>query len=357
MTQTTRETLAVWTPSLDEVNGQNLITRRVVERQTNQIGRIYAYPPGGGFAIPRTLLTALGLCLAMFAGRHHGVYLVCSRSTVGFIRDLPPLAMSLFGHRVIVHVHGSDFPSLFRRRCWGPLARLLYKNCEIIVPSAHLIPLLQEIRFRRIEVCENFSWIPDSLTYDKKNRASLKSSFTVLWNSNLMSSKGIRELVDGLRLLHDEGFPIQLVILGVAIDDSEASKEEINAFIHSISSEKWIEVKGSVLPEDVAIHLDACDAVALPSTYVSECQPLSIIQAMLVGRIVLVTPTAALRATVGSYPAIFAERSAQAIAKAFRPYVAGIAGQEERISLEIEVASWRFSRSAFDARIERILEG
>ncbi len=355
MTRAKGKTLAVWTPSLDEVNGQNLVTRRVVQRQVAQIARVYAYPAGGGRAIPRAILSAIRLCLATFLKRHDGIYLVCSRSTLGLLRDAPPLAMSLFGHRVIVHVHGSDFPGLFRRRFIGPLARLLYRNCDVIVPSSHLVPLLGGIRFRHLEVCENFALSSTALKDIQGAGRLSDASFVVLWNSNLMSSKGIKELVDGLRLLRDEGFAIRLVVLGTAIGDIEATKDQMSAFVASLASVDWIDVKGRISPEEVADHLEVCDAVALPSTYPSECQPLAIVQAMLAGRIVLVASTDALHATVGNYPALFVDRNARSIADALRPYAAGTVSTCENLQREISLARERFAPESFDTRIRQVL--
>lgn len=357
MTRSKGKGFAVWTPSLEEVHGQNLVTRRVVERQADNIARIHSYPVGGGGAIPRAILSALRLCFSMLLREYSGIYIVCSRSTAGFLRDVAPLAMSLLGYRVIVHVHGSDFPSLLGRPIIGPLARLLYLNCDVVVPSAHLLLLLDGFRFRRLYVCENFASPPKVLPDVDEEARARSEGFRVLWNSNLMASKGLRELVGGLHLLRDEGLAITLVVLGAPIGDSEASESEMSEFVATLASEEWVDVKGRVSPEEVADHLDSCDAVALPSTYVSECQPLSIVQAMLAGRIVLVTPTAALRATVGTYPAVFSERSSKAIATALRPYAAATVGQHERIVTETEAARRRFSPVAFDARIGRILSG
>lgn len=345
--------LAIWTVKLDAVNGQNVVTRRVVESLANNISCVYSYPAGGWRSIPTTILQSMRLFWAVVLRRHEAVYIVCSRSTLGFLRDLLPLALSVLGYRVVVHVHGSDFPGLFWRRFVGPIARFVYRNCEIIVPSSHLLPQLEGLFSRSVRVCENFAimHLPD----DKLDQAGELDDFVVLWNSNLISSKGIRELVDGLRLLNQEGFRVKLVVLGKPLGDSECTAQQMRQYVSLLRDESWITVVGVVCPQDVLSYLFASDAVALPSTYSSECQPLSIAQAMIAGRLVLVTPTDALRATVGTYPAIFSDRNAHAIADALRPYVAKEFGKPKELDREMRRAQIRFSPEVFDDRIRDLL--
>lgn len=353
MKLTTLGRLAVWTPELDSVNGQNLVTRRVVERQKESISQVYAYPTGGGVSIFVALFRSISLCVAALRKKHTGVYLICSRSMVGFFRDLLVLSLSLFKVSIIVHVHGSDFPKLFESRLTGRLARAVYRNCVVIVPSAHLLPQLEGIEFRSLRLCENFSDPPDFLD-SKKARRKNSDIFSVLWNSNLMASKGFMELTEAIRVLNREGLGVKLIVLGSVIGDSDATKNEMLHFLASLKSESWIEIEGRVGPDEVAKFLESCDAVALPSTYKSECQPLAIVQAMLAARIVLVSPTEALRATVGTYPALFARRNPNSIADAFRPFIGANYHCEDRFNLEAKKARVRFSACRFDSQISEI---
>lgn len=354
MTPKALRSFAVWTPELNTVNGQNIVTRRVVRHQAAFISRVYEYPSGGGWSILVAIWTALWMCIAVIRGYHGGVYLVCSRSTLGFLRDVLPLALSRFGYRVVVHVHGSDFSRIFSRFLIGRFAYWLYRHCEVIVPSDHLLLSLGEISFRKLSVCENFADTPRE-SHEGAVSSKCRSEFVVLWNSNLMSSKGIVELVDALRILHQEGLAVKLVVLGAPTRDSEATKAKMANYIATLNSESWIEFHGLVPPEKAANYVVNCDAVALPSTYTSECQPLSVAQAMLAGRIVLVAPTDALRATVSTYPAVFSIRDAHAIADALRPNVMGKGMISESLDREIRKAQKRFSPEAFDSRIFRIL--
>lgn len=319
MTGETGGKLAVWTPELTSVNGQNIVTRRVVNAQAARLGTVYAYRSNSLPEISKTLWQAMRLAVSVISGQHAGAYVVCSRSSVGFLRDMLPLLTSRVGARVVAHVHGSDFPDLLKRRGVGPLARWLYASCEVIVPSSHLLEPLAAFQFQRLTLCENFAEGGGDAARSEQN--SGLAPLVVLWNSNIMASKGIAELVEGVRLLRGEGAAIRLVLLGRPIGDSERPEAEMRAYLDGLRGEEWIEVKGVVPPGAVPECISESDVVALPSEYSSECQPLAVIQGMLAGRTVLVSDTAAMRATVGDYPAIFVERNPGAICEALRPLV------------------------------------
>ena len=351
ITSDQKKKLAVWTPELSEINGQNMVTRRVVETHGALFGTVYEYPRGSLAAIPKTLWSAVRLLLSVLFRRHAGVYLVCSRSSVGFIRDLLPLATSRFSARVVVHVHGSDFPELLERPVIGRFARWLYASCEIVVPSQHLLVPLARHSFRRLSICENFADVPANV--GTQSQAWRQDVFVVLWNSNVMASKGIFELVQALRLLRQDGIAIKLIVLGKGIGDAEQSAGGMRDFLEILNRESWIDVKGSVPPKEVPQLVAASDVIALPSTYSSECQPLAVIQGMLAGRPVLVSDTAAMQATVEEYPATFAERDPSSIADALRPLMLC---QEKTIFAEAAALSReRFSPATFDACIQKVL--
>lgn len=335
--------LAVWTTDLSDVTGQNIVTRRVIGIQGDNLGRVYAYPSNGLLSIPRTLWQASRLMASLVFGRHGGVYVVCSRSTIGFFRDVLPLLTSRLGARVVVHVHGSDFPWLLKRPVVGALARWLYGTCEVIVPSSHLREPLAAFHFRRFSVCENFAEgeVGDTRSVHEPDDDSL----TVLWNSNIMASKGLIELVEGMKILRKEGAVIKLVLLGRPIGDAEKQESEMHSYVEGLRHLDWVEVRGVVPPGDLFRFIIESDVIALPSEYNSECQPLAVIQGMLAGKSLLVTNSAAMRATVGDYPAIFVEKMPFSICEAIRPLVASRPPIARDAAMRARV---RFSPERFD---------
>lgn len=338
-----------WSPDLSEITGQTLVTRRVAEVERNWI--LAVFPTGRD---PRALLGIESVIKAWFAAisrQAKTAYVVCSRSVGGFLRDIPVLLLSRIGVRVVVHTHGSDLPSLFRHTLFGVLARFLYRRCELIVPSSHLIEELRQF-CDRIHLCENFCYLSD---LPIKNRTKC-DGVTVLWNSNLMASKGVRDLVAACCHIKTNNPKLSLVLLGRALSDAEANSSEMNSWIDSLSEWDWIRVEGSVPPEKVEYHLANADVVALPSRYSSECQPLALIDAMCSGKSIIAADTPALRATLGGYPAQLCKPDVEGIVAALSNHFAKPADSKVMRAAAAQARA-RFAPERFDREMSAILNG
>ena len=345
-----RPRVLLWTACYDVENGQAIVTRRVVERQAGVRWIKAIYEPGGGFAALKALLIAIRAFLLILLYRPDAIYAVCSRSTAGFLRDVPVLCASLLGLRVVVHVHGSDLPDLLQRFGIGALARALYHRCEILVPSAHLIPTLKKLGCKRITLCENFIVEPSSpIALPEYDHGTIK----LLWNSNLMASKGIRECVAGARMVHAKGAKIKLTVLGKPLTDKEASATEMAEFVKGLAAESWIDVVGVVSAEHARRLIQEHDAILLPSR--NDCQPLAIIEAMAAAREVVIRDTPALRATVGSYPANVVAGDAQSIASAIEHLALNDPERARTLQMGAAKARLRFAPHRFDQQIFNVL--
>ncbi|WP_084613708.1 glycosyltransferase family 4 protein [Roseicyclus elongatus] len=350
-----RPAVFVWTPDTTVVNGQNIVTRRVVKHQNDFDISVFEYPAGGGLSIPSAFWAGFRFLSASIVRRPYVAYLVCARSTLGFVRDIPALLISRSSIRAVVHIHGSDFPELFAKPFVGRIAKWIYSNCEIILPSAHLVPQLVEKDFKRLVVCENFGKVTEGCPQSDVAPLRKDAEFQVLWSSNIMSSKGFFDLVDGMKLARKSHPKLCLVVLGRPHADAEKTEQEIKSALDELGLHDWVHLVGAVPPEAVTQYLEACDAVALPSTYPSECQPLSIIHAMTVGRKILVADTPALCATLGNYPAVFVDRTADSIAQGLLQLIESSSAKTDVTEAHRAEAEIRFSPSSFDARITKIL--
>jgi glycosyltransferase involved in cell wall biosynthesis len=292
-------------------------------------------------------------------GRLSTLYLICSRSRVGFLRDLPALLASLTGLRVVVHSHGSDIVDLLHN---SRLARWLYSHCELIVPSEHLIVALSPLQFVKLHRCENFldavksQFRPNEISAS----SSLSSKVRILWNSNLMASKGILDVLEAVESLSEYRDVVSVDVIGTALTDSEMSAEEIARHVQTyVGRNINMHFHGPVSPHLAIQMLEEADVVVLPSRYPSECQPLAILNAMCAAKGVIVTPSAALRATVSGYPAVFVEaNSVEALSDALRRLI--LAYDRHGFNQHLQpavVARERFSPLRFDQEIDSILSG
>jgi glycosyltransferase involved in cell wall biosynthesis len=345
--------VALWSVEFDKIDGQAIVTRRVVEQQKCVKWTSAIYKPGGGFALVTLLKAIARLWAVTIARKPDLIYIVCSRSGFGFIRDVPALACGLLGRRVVVHAHGSDLTDLLRRPLFGDFARYLYRHCEIIVPSRHLARDLAKLGMTSIHLCENFSLAAVA----QNAKPSSTGAFHVLWNSNVLASKGIRELIAGAAMARRKGVPVRVTVLGRPLADANATCAEMSDFLTCIEKEEWVEVVGPVIPIQAQRYLCECDLVALPSTYKSECQPLAIIDAMCAGREVLVSATPALLSTVRGYPAYIVQPEPASIADALWAAFESRKAKAPLLRAMADDARARFSASRFDREMSQILRG
>lgn len=348
--------ISLWSADYTQTTGQALVTARVVRRQSAIVWREYIYRGAGLRSMISWAGAACRLWRDIACGRVKSLYLVCSRSSGGFLRDVPALLAARAGVRIVVHAHGSDIVDLLSARRLSPLARALYAHCEIVVPSAHLQDPLHKVTTAPVHLCENY-FAGDSMSEaGKPDPATL----TVLWNSNVMASKGFFDLVEAVQQIHAGGLAIRLISVGQPLADEEMPASEATRRLDALSTEEWFDYRGKVPPAIVEALTGEADVISLPSRYSSECQPLAVIQAMCAGKAIVVSDIPALRATLGDYPADFVPvRSVAAIADALRDLYrrkqadpAAFASSREDAAA---AARARFSADRFDREMAAIL--
>lgn len=348
--------IAIWTADYSITTGQAIVTRQVVNNSRLQGMRAYVFGVGGQ-GILSWVTAFIHLWVDITAGRLKTLYVVCSRSNLGFFRDLPALLAARAGVRTVVHSHGSDIVDLLTTRALSGFARSLYVRCEIVVDSSHLLdPVRQAVPGAKVHLCENFAGmmlIDDPATQDDR--------LTVLWNSHIMASKGFFHTIDAIRMLREDGVPIHLIAAGNALADIEMTKEEATGLLAPLAAEEWIDLVGIVRPTDMPGLMARADVVALPSYYESECQPLALIDAMCAGKAIVIADTPSLRATIGQYPAaVTRPKSVADIAAALQSFFARKSDNKDALieshAEGARSARERFAVDGFDERVVEILK-
>lgn len=357
--------VGLWSTDYTEATGQALVTSRVVSNVLPELGKVqeYVLPPGGR---PKVLMlwvtTVLRLWLDAILGRISALYLVCSRSNGGFLRDSPALGLARLGLPILVHTHGSDLFDLLKNRRLSPMVRWLYKPCHLVVPSGHLREKLAPF-FASITVCENFFEGTDRRvarhTQNQCPSVDCKS-FKVLWNSNIMTSKGFFDVFAAAHDLHAAGLPIRLVAMGRPIADDEMALSDVERHLREARRSSALDFRGHVTHQEAIALLNEADVVVLPSRYSSELQPVSIIEAMCAGKALLLTDTPVFHSIVGSYPAVFVQpKNVEALKGELVNFLETQRADPKRFATarlaDAQIAKVRFSSARFDAELKRIL--
>jgi glycosyltransferase involved in cell wall biosynthesis len=317
----------------------------------------YIYSPSGRISALWSWLTASGrLWRDATSQKLDTLYLVCSRSTLGFLRDLPALLLSRLGLKVIVHAHGSDIVSLLHERRISPFVRWTYYRCALVVPSAHLLPDLGKSQFTACHICENFyqGEHPGAVNLNKSSKLS------VLWNSNIMGSKGAFDLFEAARRLEDRGVPVDLKVIGRVLGDDEYTQSSAQSQLSIAIADGTVNFLGALSAKEANSLVTKVDVVALPSRYRSELQPLALIEAMCAGRAIVAGNTPALRATLDNYPAEFVpvhsvDDIADALERLDNERRSGPEAFVAKRSAPAAIARERFSSARFDQTLVAIL--
>ena len=258
----------------------------------------------GRFTLRRSMETLRPLFRfvgGLFA-RYRRVYITISRSRTGFMRDLLMIWSAwLWGCRIVVHIHGGNYDSFYRAqpRVWRFLIRhTLRRTRRIIVLSERLRgmcdfdPALEE----RIAVIPNGP--PFALAAIPLGRRLPEDRpIRLLFLSNLIQSKGWLDVLEAVAILRKTTTPLEAVFAGrflSSADDPEPmSPEEAETRFHEYVAandlEEVVRYLGPVVGEAKRRVLETSDFFLLPTRYSNEGQPVSIIEAMACGCIVIST--------------------------------------------------------------------
>ncbi len=227
-------------------------------------------------------------------------YFVISRSKFGFIRDsLLIFACLIRRTRVLVHIHGSDIIQVRNLSFLHRYFFYLLKFSINIVPSNTLKNELEKQGIKALYL-SNFS----TLFYLNKKKliknSNNKKEINILWNSNIMYSKGFYHLSEALLDIYNRGFQkFKFQILGRIIPDKDF---DLSEYICKLKDNKFVDYLGPVDNEKSYKYLIESDIVALPSFYKTECQPLALIDAMTANKFLLISNNKYLLELTTGYP-------------------------------------------------------
>ncbi|MCG9666042.1 glycosyltransferase family 4 protein [Vibrio mediterranei] len=218
------------------------------------------------------------------------LYLTTSRSLFGFFRDaIIILFASLLGVRVINHLHGADFLNFRCRYKWlKPIIDYVYSLIDTsIVLTLRMKEQYSIYEKMNIFVVPNF-YDFGNVSFSVSNK--INGPLKVAYLSNLMPTKGIFHLVSAVKELNAEGYEVTLNIAGSIMGDTTATKSEVTKMVDSqINDVSCINYVGTVNGKNKLDFLLNSNVFCLPSFYLTEGQPISIIEAMACGLYIITT--------------------------------------------------------------------
>jgi glycosyltransferase involved in cell wall biosynthesis len=172
----------------------------------------------------QTLAIYIELIKSILKHRPSIVLVPISQSTVGFVKDSFFLIVSkLLNRKTIIHLRGSNLRNVFASspKIVQWYARFMIKRMQgVIVLGSKLRDIFKDyLDDDRIFV------VPNGANYAFSNTKIRNNGFRILYLSNLMSSKGIEDVLSAARILKNEyELTFQLDVVGEWCD--ETTKKE-----------------------------------------------------------------------------------------------------------------------------------
>ena len=249
----------------------------------------------------RDLLGAFARFALGLAGGYRRVYLVVAQSRQGFLRDAPMIWSAwASGARIAAHMLGGNADGYYRTRSplWRFLVRATLRRVRRIVvesESRRGAYALDAVIGSRIAVVPNSPTValegrPRTLGRDRPVR--------ILFLSNMIQSKGYADVLEAVEILHrTTSIPLEAVFAGrfeASVDDRtpmspETAEARFRDRIAAAGLGGVVRYAGPVAGRDKWRLFETSDFFVLPTRYINESLPLSIIEAMAHGCVAIAT--------------------------------------------------------------------
>jgi len=216
------------------------------------------------------------------------VYMTIGQTFFGVLKYYPFFLFSkLFHKQIIVHIHGNYLGKQFselkgiRRNIFKSILKMADKG---IVLSENLRPNVTPFLDKKnIYVLYNF--IEEILYNIDANAIKNKKTdiLRIVFLSNLMTEKGVLDLLKALQIIKDKGVQFEAKLAG-NIDLTIK-----NQVLDLIEQNPYVQYVGVVRGEAKKSLLLEANTFVFPTYYSMEGQPIAILEAMVTGNIILTT--------------------------------------------------------------------
>lgn len=282
------------------------------------------------------------------------VYLTPGQTFFGFMKYAPFMSLAIALRRpYVVHLHGNHLGAHYSTL--GGLKRRLFHfyasrmAAGIVLSESLRQNFDQLLPSEKVYVVENFAndellYTPTADKPDDKPR--------ILYLSNLMRGKGILEFLDALLLLKQREIKFEAVLAGrMEIGIETDVTDRLNILGDCVS------YLGPVEGQEKLDLLAHANVFALPTYYVMEGQPISLLEGLASGNIILTTSHAGIPDIIDeSNGYVVPPRDVDAIANAISDIAEDLPGKVLTYSAHnIAYARSRFTQTRFVSSVRDIM--
>lgn len=231
------------------------------------------------------------------------VYINTSQSRVGFVRDYFFVNLAKFlNHKIVIHQFGANYGNFYNSQ-----SLQTQKMIKRTLSHAEVIVVEGDYTKRQFSFLQNYSskvipltnGLPEKINYDGVSPKRIESNepLELLYLSNLIEGKGYWDVLEAMDILvNQHQLNINAVFSGRFLKDEKdekfVSSSEAKQFFNQFVEEN---IKGRVkhteglFGEQKSAAFSKAHFFLLPTYYINEGQPVSVLEALAYGCVPIVT--------------------------------------------------------------------
>jgi glycosyltransferase involved in cell wall biosynthesis len=235
------------------------------------------------------------------------IYLSPGRTVGGVLRDLPIIIISkvFFSHKLIFHHHSGDFALFYRNT--DTLTKKIINFCynkvdRIVILSENLLENVVQSKDLYDKVVLIPYGLPSpNLSFEHKKLPNSEHSefIELIYLSNFVESKGYLDVIEAFGILHNH-YKVNNAVLNlygnfILEDDDKRVKSDqqakvlCNRIIKSNNIEHLVHINSPIHGKQKEEVLRKSHFLLLPTNYIAEAMPLTIIEGLSYGCVVITT--------------------------------------------------------------------
>lgn len=281
------------------------------------------------------------------------IYISIGQSFFGVLKYFPFIFFAkLIRKKLVVHLHGNhllnEYNSLhgFKKMIFAKiismfdygivLSKSLRKNFEPF--------LKKEAIFELNNFFEKSLSVPIEDIQSQKKYSELR----VVFLSNLIAEKGINVLLEAVKILKEKGIIIQLKVAG-----NEIKENNLSNYFNTLDNVEYLGVIHGIEKKQLLLW---GNVFCLPTFYKMEGQPISILEAMAMGNLILTTHHAGIMDVCKSENAVFCKKeSIQDLAEKLEKLARNIHLIRQKGLYNMAYAQASFTEEMFIENADKIL--
>jgi len=311
---------------------------------------------GGRFSVKK----AIDFCKVYFEinkiRKSNSVYFTPGQTFFGLLKYAPFIWFCKFINTpYVIHIHGNylgeQYSILkgFKKKIFGNLIK--GASAGIVLSDSLRNNFKGLLAEKKIHVVENF--VANNFFERYNSNIKNRNYLQIVYLSNLMEGKGVLDLLDALIILKEKNIKFKAVFAGKI---ENLIKDQVESKFQNLKDE--VKYLGVVKGDEKVKVLNNSNVFVLPTFYQMEGQPISILEAMASGNIVVTTRHAGI-------PDVISENNGYFVEKKSPKHLSRILAEiSEEITKKINVfektnvyyAKSYFTEQKFSNKILKILE-